>query len=151
MKQNLKLKLIITRDTIAQEAVRLFYKMKTLIKILLLMSLTSCHPSGKEVAGKYCARQGKGIDCLELREDDTLKQFFKNDTTEKTNEGTWEFVTELKQEKLVLRNFMHYVELDSIREEYSIKGKTGTVHTYWSKDEIGGEDNKDYNYYRESR
>lgn len=112
------------------------------------MPLTSCHPSGKEVAGKYCARHGKGTDCIELRENGTFIQNFKNDTTEKTNEGTWEFETSLNQEKLVLRNFLFTVEPDYVKS--GITGKIGTSNTYWTKDEIGGEDNKDYNYYRQS-
>ena len=70
------------------------------------MSLTSCHPSGKEVAGKYCARHCKGIDCIEMREDGTFKQYFKNGITVKTNDGTWEFETNLNQEKFYLETLL---------------------------------------------
>lgn len=114
------------------------------------MSLTSCHPSGKEVAGKYYARHGKGTDCIELQEDGTFKQYFKNDTTENTNEGTWKFETELKQEKLLFRDYVTYALPDDV--ELSGIGKKGSASIYWEKDKIifytGAEEK--YNYYRQS-
>lgn len=120
---------------------------KIILKIILIMSLIACHPSGEEVAGIYYARHNKGTEYIEMRDDGTFTQYFKNNKTEVSNKGTWEFETISGQEKLKLTDYIHYVyPVDNTNVGI---GKKRFASIYWKENKLEiFPDFEEYNYYR---
>ena len=120
---------------------------KIVLTMILIMSLAACHPSGKEVAGKYYAEHGKGTEYIDMKANGTFVQYFKNDTTEKSNRGTWKFDYNHGQLKLELTGYVIYVlPGNSSNNEL---GRKGYASFYWEKNEIiVYPDLDEYNYYR---
>lgn len=120
---------------------------KLIVNLILIMSLTACHPSGEEVAGKYYAKHNKGIEYIEMRVDGTFKQYFKNDIIEENNEGTWKFELRNGQEKLSLAGYIHYVY--PVENTSVGIGKKRFASIYWELDKLlFFPDFEEYNYYR---
>jgi hypothetical protein len=118
---------------------------KLIVSLILIISLTACHPSGEEVAGKYYAKHNKGIEYIEMRVDGTFTQYFKTDTIEESNEGDWEFERKKGQWKLEFDGYIAYVT--PCDEELS--GKSGYASVYWELDKLlFFPDFEEYNYYR---
>lgn len=111
------------------------------------MTLTSCHPTGEEVAGKYYAKHDKGTEYIEMRADGTFTQYFKSDAIEQCNEGTWEFEFRKGQRKLELTDFVTYVLPN---EDTLGIGKKGHASIYWEGNRITSwsDGYDEYNYHR---
>ena len=112
--------------------------------------LSSCYPSGQEVAGKYYAKHGQGIEYIEMREDHTFTQYFKNDKIEKSIEGTWEFRKQGGQVKLILRDLTSFADpLATVFGDSTVIGTHASSSVYWDKNKITVEpDFPEYDYYR---
>lgn len=118
---------------------------KLIVNLILIMSLTACQPSGEEVAGKYYAKHDKGTEYIEMRADGTFMQYFKNDTKEESNKGTWEFDYKKGQWKLELDGYIVYVT----PYDEELTGKSGYASIYWEGDVITiFPDLDEYNYHR---
>ena len=125
---------------------RKYFRIIILIKILLIIILPSCHPSGKEVAGKYYKKHGKGIEYIELMKDGSFHQYFKNDTFENTNVGTWKFEFKHGQWKLEISDYIIY----TAPFEREFTGKKGHASVYWEGEQINFYDDDDYNFFKKS-
>jgi hypothetical protein len=121
---------------------------KLIVNLILIMSLTACHPSGEEVAGKYYAKHDKGTEYIEMRTDGTFTQYFKKGSKEETNEGTWDFEHRKGQWKLELEGFVTYVS--PFGNDHISVGKKGNASIYWEGDLISmwGDGDDEYNYHR---
>ncbi len=120
------------------------------ITCVALIILSSCFPSGKEVAGKYYAKHGQGIEYLDMREDHTFTQYFKNDKIEKAVEGKWEFENDKPtgQLKLILRSRTNFVDPYAFDDSTNI-GTPAISSVYWDKNTITVyPDLPEYNYHR---
>jgi hypothetical protein len=115
---------------------------------LVLLGLSSCTPSGQEVAGRYVAPYAGGTDYVELHADKTYVHYGRVDGVRRYQRGTWQFETQAGQQKFVLANWTYYVDpYASMREKPFTPGITTSV--YWFKDKISFyEELEDYNYYR---
>lgn len=99
-----------------------------------------CCQSNKKIVGVYCAKHGKGSDCIEFKKNGTFIQFYEFQSQKKSNEGTWEFITQRGHEKIMLRGFVHYVL--PYEDKHGLIGRRGSASMYWTGDEIGGDVDK---------
>jgi len=122
---------------------------KIVLNLIIIMSLTACHPSGEEVAGKYHAKHDKGTEYIEMKADGTFTQYFKNDTIEESNEGTWEFEYRKGQWKIELADYVTYALPINNEIAQSRIGKKGFASVYWEEGRIiFNPDYENYNYHR---
>ena len=122
------------------------YKIFNLLTIVFMIN--GCEPSAEEVAGKYYARHGIGIEYIEMRTDHTFTQYFKKDSIEKKAEGKWEFKQQAGQLKLILRNRIYFVDPFSSIDSANI-GTTTNSSVYWNNNSIMiYPDFPKYNYYK---
>jgi len=124
---------------------------KLVVNLILMMTLAACHPSGKEVAGKYYTKHNKGTEYIELFENGTFIHYFKNDTVDYKEEGTWGFETRMSQERFFLSGYVEYVA--PMEDGVNPWGKPGHVSGYWESDLISfhGDGYDEYNFHREKK
>lgn len=110
--------------------------------------LVRCNPSAEEVKEVYYAEHSKGIEYIEMNENYTFTQYFKNDSIEKKINGKWEFQYDSGQLKLILREWTCFVDPFAFSDS-TRKGNSMTASAYWDGNTIKiYPDLPEYNYHR---
>lgn len=108
------------------------------------MLFFSCIPSNKSVTGKYVAEHDKGIEYVIVKGDNTYVHYYKNDRTEKQQEGRWEFERNGFEIRFVLYDWIEYT---CPGEEVSDSTKS-IANVICDGNEIDFWDEDEYNFYK---